>query len=152
MFSPDGQQAVLHYAALPLQPEGMDEQGRMCSGADPASRLRLWLNELRATLPRGCEDGPLYPELTLICRTRAGGAMAGHTDFPWRTLSAIVYLNEEFEGGLTRFADGAEVKPETGKAVLFRGKDFWHEVTDVAGGARYTVSLWWSNDPRRLEP
>ena len=67
-------------------------------------------------------------------------------------LSAIVYLNEEFEGGLTRFADGAEVKPETGKAVLFRGKDFWHEVTDVAGGARYTVSLWWSNDPRRLEP
>ena len=66
----------------------------------------------------------------------------------WRSHSAIVYLNQEFEGGETVFRDqNVNIFPETGKALMFpAGFDYTHGVNEVDNN-RYTLSLWFTEDP-----
>lgn len=145
-------QRVIHYGALGGPGQGMDAFGHLTPADDRRSFVRQQLNGMRATLPRALGvTVPLYPELSILCRTPAGSRMPAHRDYPWRALTAVIYLNQGFSGGLTRFADGRVVAPAPGKLALFKGADIEHEVTEVAGGPRYTISLWWSQDPARLE-
>ena len=66
-----------------------------------------------------------------------------HKDFPYETanqkshLSLIIYLNDEFEGGETRFRDFT-IDPKTGRAVLFK-HELLHEGSTVKAGIKYAV-------------
>ena len=70
----------------------------------------------------------------------------------WRTHSAIVYLNQDFSGGETVFRDvNQNVFPETGKALIFpAGYDYTHGVNEVTEGSRYTIALWFTEDPKHV--
>jgi hypothetical protein len=59
-------------------------------------------------------------------------------------VSIIVYLNDDYEGGMLYFPDqNVEIKPEPGMFVLFPGNlHFLHGVTPTSKNTRYTVSLW----------
>lgn len=52
-------------------------------------------------------------------------------------LTFMVYLNDNFSGGATRF-DDVEIKPETGKALLFVHEQK-HEGSPVAAGEKYVL-------------
>lgn len=56
-------------------------------------------------------------------------------------LVAIVYLNDDYEGGKLTFRDhGIAIKPKTGNVVVFDvGIDNVHAVTEVIGNERYTM-------------
>lgn len=67
----------------------------------------------------------------------------------WRSHSAILYLNQDFKGGETVFRDqNINVFPETGKLLMFpAGYDYTHGVNIVEEGDRYTLALWFTEDP-----
>lgn len=59
-------------------------------------------------------------------------------------LSIIVYLNDNYDGGLLYFPDqNITIQPRPGMLVMFPGNlHFLHGVTKITGNTRYTVSLW----------
>ncbi|KAG7477705.1 hypothetical protein MATL_G00072570 [Megalops atlanticus] len=75
-----------------------------------------------------------------------------------RDYSAILYLNDDFEGGDFIFTEldaktvTAEVKPQCGRVVGFgAGKENPHGVRAVTRGQRCAVALWFTLDPRHNE-
>ena len=59
-------------------------------------------------------------------------------EFP-NQLTFMVYLNEGFAGGATRFLDhGVEVEPRTGRALLFQHA-LLHEGVTVGEGVKYVL-------------
>ncbi|KAM9444013.1 prolyl 3-hydroxylase 1 [Clarias gariepinus] len=75
-----------------------------------------------------------------------------------RDYSAILYLNDDFEGGDFIFTEldaktiTAVVKPQCGRIVAFSaGKENPHGVRAVTKGQRCAVALWFTLDPRHDE-
>ncbi|XP_056220919.1 prolyl 3-hydroxylase 1 [Seriola aureovittata] len=75
-----------------------------------------------------------------------------------RDYSAILYLNDDFEGGDFIFAEmdaktvTAEVRPQCGRVVGFgAGKENPHGVRAVTKGQRCAVALWFTLDPAHEE-
>ena len=58
------------------------------------------------------------------------------------TLSSIIYLNDNYEGGNTYFEDGTTFAPVTGRAIFFDGKYYKHGVSAVSKSPRYTIATW----------
>ena len=68
-----------------------------------------------------------------------------------RDYSAVIYLNDNYEGGKTFFNHGYEVQPKTGRLIYFTsGKEDAHGVTEVMSGHRYTFALWFTKNQERL--
>ena len=61
--------------------------------------------------------------------------------------AAVLYLNDDYTGGHTAFED-YEVKPETGKLLVFSNSIYEHHVTKVEGTERFVLSIWYN----RLTP
>jgi predicted 2-oxoglutarate/Fe(II)-dependent dioxygenase YbiX len=72
---------------------------------------------------------------------------------PHRDFAAVLYLNEEFEGGEVFFPlQGVRLKPSTGLLIGFRGTaESPHGVTAVRKGERFTMPCWYSLDPSVAE-
>ncbi|KAL0978433.1 hypothetical protein UPYG_G00170330 [Umbra pygmaea] len=75
-----------------------------------------------------------------------------------RDYSAILYLNDDFEGGDFIFTEldaktvTAEVRPQCGRVVGFgAGKENPHGVRAVTKGQRCAVALWFTLDPQHQE-
>uniref|UniRef100_A0A673A7A2 procollagen-proline 3-dioxygenase n=1 Tax=Sphaeramia orbicularis TaxID=375764 RepID=A0A673A7A2_9TELE len=75
-----------------------------------------------------------------------------------RDYSAILYLNDDFEGGDFIFTEldaktvTAEVRPQCGRVVGFgSGKENPHGVRAVTKGQRCAVALWFTLDPTHEE-
>lgn len=51
-------------------------------------------------------------------------------------LTVSMYYNDNYEGGLFGFRDGAYIKPTPGSVVVFPSK-YFHESTQVTGGIKY---------------
>ena len=58
------------------------------------------------------------------------------------SLSSIIYLNNNYEGGHTFFEDGTSFAPVEGRAIFFDGKYYRHGVSSISNGTRYTVASW----------
>ena len=58
--------------------------------------------------------------------------------------AALLYLNDDFDGGYTGFKD-FEVKPKTGKLLIFSNSQYKHHVTRVIGRDRYALSFWYNS-------
>ena len=66
-----------------------------------------------------------------------------------RTHTAILYLNDGFVGGHTRFKETdfgpfREVQPEAGKLVAFDVAKNAHGVSKLKSGKRYVLNMWFS--------
>lgn len=70
-------------------------------------------------------------------------------------LSALIYLNADFEGGEFLFTDNdrniqAELKPQCGRMVAFVGETP-HGVKAVTNGVRCVLAQWMTLDPKHEE-
>jgi Rps23 Pro-64 3,4-dihydroxylase Tpa1-like proline 4-hydroxylase len=75
-----------------------------------------------------------------------GGRYTSHRDagpaHPRRLLTLLTYLNDDFEGGGTRFtAEGREVLPVAGMGVLFDA-GLAHSGEAVSKGRKYAMVTW----------
>jgi predicted 2-oxoglutarate/Fe(II)-dependent dioxygenase YbiX len=104
----------------------------------------------------------------LLFRQPTGGTDSTNEEFshPWhynnqsegvkhRTHTAIIYLNDEFEGGHTCFQEAEfgpyrEVSPTPGVLVGFDCTKNDHAVTKLTSGKRYVMISWFSTHWRML--
>ena len=65
-----------------------------------------------------------------------------------RDYSAVLCLNEDYEGGHTIFPEhGKEYPGKTGRLIIFpSGRSHPHGVTEVTSGSRYTFAMWMTKD------
>jgi hypothetical protein len=83
-----------------------------------------------------------------IVRYTKGQFFAEHTDatseYP-RRVSAIVYLNDDYEGGTITFTKiNASFKPEENTIMIFpSSKDFAHSADPVISGTKYAIIGFW---------
>jgi hypothetical protein len=105
----------------------------------------------------------LYPNYTDLVHWPVGKSMDVHGDshyldgseglFPYRVVSGVLYLNDNYSGGETYFpSQNVHVKPETGKLVLFPSNlDYPHGVQTVREHERFTMPIWFTEDSQYLE-
>lgn len=105
----------------------------------------------------------LYSDSQQLVLWNEGHSMPVHVDnahpdgsrhnTPHRDFAAVLYLNDEFEGGEIFFPlQGIRLKPSAGLLVGFRGTaDSPHGVTTVQKGERFTMPCWYSFDPMVAE-
>ena len=102
----------------------------------------------------------LYPETVILAAMGAGGHHSRHADncrlnehgdwvpnhTPHRDVSAICYLNDEFDGGEIVFdLQQLVVKPRRGLLLAFPSDAaHLHEVLQVWSGVRYTMPIWFT--------
>jgi len=83
----------------------------------------------------------------MLLRYTTGGEYIQHVDAGKsnnRSLSAIIALNDEYEGGEIEFFGGAhKIRLNKGSAVFFPSTfQYPHRVTPVTSGVRYSVVTW----------
>ena len=129
------------------------------------SPIRRLLYSIAARTRRQIETygtGPLYLQTLQIVKWQKGDnldpphADAEHVDpnypephsFPMRHYSALVYINDDYEGGEIYFVNqNLKPKIEPGMLVHFTGKrEDLHGVTEVTRGLRYTIPMWFTRD------
>jgi hypothetical protein len=59
------------------------------------------------------------------------------------TLSSIIYLNQNFEGGQTYYEDNTSIQPILGRGLFFDGNFYKHGVKEVKQNTRYVVATWY---------
>lgn len=84
----------------------------------------------------------------IVTRYCEGQFFAEHTDstveFP-RTISAILYLNDNYEGGTLTFTKfNKTFKPSTGSLFIFpSSEEFSHSADPVTNGIKYVIVGFW---------
>lgn len=98
---------------------------------------------------------PVHADNCLL--TKDGECLKQRPAYTWRDYSAILYLNDDFDGGEFIFAKSkdaieATVKPTCGRMVGFSaGKENLHGVQAVVKGRRCALAMWYTLDARHLE-
>jgi predicted 2-oxoglutarate/Fe(II)-dependent dioxygenase YbiX len=86
-------------------------------------------------------------------RYAAGGGYVEHRDTPsdggtTRVLSLVCYLNDDFDGGATTFAEsGVRVRPQSGLVVAF-APQLLHAAEPVIAGTKYAITAWYHARPQ----
>lgn len=92
-------------------------------------------------------DDNIKLDYPTVIRWPEGTFMKPHCDNSYQdnpdVFAALLYLNDNFSGGNTCF-EHFEIKPQTGKLVIFSNSQYLHHVTKVEGGERFVLSLWFS--------
>lgn len=89
----------------------------------------------------------LYHEGYNMLRYTGGQEYKAHADgttADGRSVSAIVYLNNEYEGGEVEFINfGVKIKPEPGMLLLFPSNyPYTHIAHPVTSGTKYAIVTW----------
>jgi hypothetical protein len=108
--------------------------------------MRLALPAIVASLPPDSSGAELCVSQVDLVRYRPGGFFSEHRDavgemLAWRTWSVLCYLNDDFTGGLTTFADAPPYQPRTGEAIVFPST-LMHAGTPVESGEKYVFTMW----------
>lgn len=102
----------------------------------------------------------IYPDTATLVRWFPGLEQPPHADdmvdamvegFAHRKFGAIVYLNDDYEGGHTYYPNhNYSVKPQVGKLAVHPGdSEHLHGVTKIEGNIRYTIASFWTFDRNR---
>jgi len=99
----------------------------------------------------------LVADIVTLCRWFPGMEQPPHADdmtnsevkgFERRVLGAIIYLNDNYEGGKTYYpTHGIEITPKAGSLAVHPGDpEHLHGVTKIEGNVRYTIASFWAYD------
>jgi predicted 2-oxoglutarate/Fe(II)-dependent dioxygenase YbiX len=89
----------------------------------------------------------LYHEFYNMLRYSGGQEYKAHADGSTeggRSVSAIIYLNNDYEGGEVEFVNyGVKIKPEPGMLLLFPSNyAYRHIAHPVTSGTKYALVTW----------
>jgi len=57
--------------------------------------------------------------------------------------NSLIYLNDDFEGGLFHTEKGIFIKPEPGLLTFFDGRHVFHGTSEVKKKDRFSLIFWW---------
>jgi len=87
----------------------------------------------------------MYPHVDIVGYVQEEGAVVPDYLNKWSGhLSAVIYLNDNYEGGELYFPDhDLVIKPEPGDFITWPGSGWYvHGVKEVKNGIRFTLSTW----------
>ena len=92
--------------------------------------------------------------LRKACKGNCSGSRFVPNHTGWREYTALLYLNEDFQGGEILFEDGPfnklyrRVIPIKRNLLVItpNGPDFYHEVFTIRSGKRYSMHFWFTSD------
>ena len=105
-------------------------------------------------------EKPIYSENLQLVRWLPTYQLEPHADqenpddvphpYPWRDFAAVVYLNDDYEGGSIHFPNQQfELKATAGTLITFPGTlQYLHGVKAVTEGVRYTIAVFFSFNER----
>lgn len=109
----------------------------------------------------------VYPNVTTLVMWKEGKSMSIHKDNGYendkhilhmRTYTAVMYINDNFEGGETIIQKENlneieyKCKPQKGSVLIFKSDDScMHGVNKIEKGERLTLSMWFAIDEQYLE-
>lgn len=117
--------------------------------------------ELNEKVKEYYKENNLFVNFGSLVKWTEGNSMVLHTDNHNSTIStykytAIIYLNDNFEGGFTFFDEqnnNYENHPKQGDALVFTSDDRCrHGVTEITKGQRFTYGLWFTDQENLKEP
>lgn len=110
---------------------------------------QMYLLLLASTIPYAEKYGveEMYHEPYNMLRYRGGEHYKAHSDGTTdtgRSISAICYLNNDYEGGEVEFINfGIKIKPEPGMLLLFPSNyAYSHVAHPVTDGTKYAIVTW----------
>lgn len=97
--------------------------------------------------------------LRKVCDGECPGAKFVPNHTGWREYTALLYLNDNFEGGEILFEDGPcnklyrKIIPIVANRLLItpNGRNFYHEVFPIRSGKRYSLHFWYTSDPEHFD-
>ena len=100
-------------------------------------------------------DDRANPDYVGVIRWTPGTFMKPHYDNSakdgiYDLFAALLYLNDDFEGGYTGFKE-FEVQPKAGKLLIFSNSQHKHHVTRVVGADRYALSFWYNTSTDKYQ-
>lgn len=115
---------------------------------------QMYLLLLAATIPyaRKHDIDVLYHEGYNMLKYTGGQEYKAHSDgdtFSGRSVSAIVYLNDNYEGGEIEFVNfNIKIKPKSGMLLLFPSNyPYTHIAHPVISGTKYALVTWIHDRP-----
>ena len=110
-------------------------------------------NKVVTSVNKLCEsfDNEINLDYVGVVRWPVGTFMKPHVDdnniHNPDVFAAMLYLNDDFEGGHTLF-EQYDIKPEVGKLIVFSNSQLLHYVSKVEDSERFVLSFWY----KRLTP
>lgn len=98
------------------------------------------------------DDKPMYLSDYIASKYEVGSFMSEHSDsgneeYGDTVMTAVLYLNNNFEGGEIFFKEvGAKVSPKEKYIISFPG-DYIHSVFPITSGERYIFGISFTYDP-----
>ena len=86
-------------------------------------------------------DNSFVDYLQVVQRS-AGNSLNAHFDFEDTVYSAVIVLNDDFEGGETFIGDEI-IEPKKGRGMFFYGSKVKHGMNLVYEGDRHTIAAWY---------
>jgi predicted 2-oxoglutarate/Fe(II)-dependent dioxygenase YbiX len=115
---------------------------------------QMYLTLLASTIPYAQKHDidNMYHEPYNMLRYRGGQHYKAHADGgsdTGRCISAICYLNNDYEGGEIEFENfGIKIKPEPGMLILFPSNyAYKHIAHPVTSGTKYAIVTWIKDIP-----
>jgi predicted 2-oxoglutarate/Fe(II)-dependent dioxygenase YbiX len=115
---------------------------------------QMYLCLLASTIPyaKKHDIDSLYHEDYSMLKYKGGQGYTAHADSTTglgRAVSAIIYLNNEFEGGEVEFVNfGVKIKPQPGMLLLFPSNyPYTHIAHPVTSGTKYALVTWIHDRP-----
>ncbi len=111
--------------------------------------LELGLNHYFKLYPYAQKNIKSREKTMHVLKYKESGHLPAHSDhgISSRVLSALLYLNDDYEGGEITFPHiGFSQKPKAGSLIFFPSNFvFVHEVNAVTSGTRYALPNWYHN-------
>lgn len=110
---------------------------------------QMYLLLLASTIPYAKKHGieEMHHENYNMLRYRGGQYYKAHSDgstSTGRSISAIVYLNDDYDGGEVEFVNfGIKIKPKSGMLLIFPSNyAYRHIAHPVTSGTKYAIVTW----------
>lgn len=124
------------------------------NGVAQAIHNQMYMALLASSIPyaKKHDIDALYHEPYNMLKYSTGQEYKAHADgttSTGRAVSAIVYLNEEYEGGEVEFVNfGVKIKPKAGMLLLFPSNyPYTHIAHPVTSGTKYAIVTWMHDRP-----
>jgi predicted 2-oxoglutarate/Fe(II)-dependent dioxygenase YbiX len=115
---------------------------------------QMYILLLAATIPYAKKHNidAMYHEGYNMLKYRGGEGYTAHSDGATdsgRSISAILYLNDDYEGGEVEFVNfGIKIKPKSGMLLLFPSNyPYKHIAHPVKSGTKYAIVTWIHDRP-----
>jgi predicted 2-oxoglutarate/Fe(II)-dependent dioxygenase YbiX len=113
-------------------------------------RLKTAITEVGLDYARRFSMDYVEPRSLSLSKYRRGAFMGPHVDHygtePYTPLmSAVAYLNDDYEGGELEFQNqGITIKPTAGSVVVFPSVEpFYHQSLPIISGIKYMSPIFW---------